>query len=72
MAPKMSLPILGLKTDQKLLDRLSASARGGVTKEELHKQRVSYVYGNLPKESTATRKQVEEALARIEGGTAAA
>jgi hypothetical protein len=72
MAPKMSLPILGLKTDQKLLDRLTESTKQPVTKEELHKQRVSFVYGNLPRESTVTRKQVEEALARIEGGTAAA
>jgi hypothetical protein len=72
MAPKMSLPIFDLKTDEKLLARLSKSATQPVTKEELLRQRVSYVFGNLPKNSTITRKQVEDAIARIEGGTAAA
>lgn len=70
MPPQMSLPILGLKTDEKLLARLTESTKHPVTKEELHRQRVSYVYGNLPKDSTITRKQVEDALARIEGDTA--
>ena len=71
MVAQMTLPILKLKTDEKLLARLTASTKQPVTKEELHLQRVSFVYGNLPKESTITRQQVEDAIARIEGGASA-
>lgn len=59
-----------LKTDQALLQRLEAAAHRHVGREELHRQRVSFIYGNLPKESTITRHQIEERLARIEGATA--
>jgi hypothetical protein len=72
MATEMSLPILKLKTNEKLLTRLSESTKTPPTKEELHRQRVSFVFGNLPSDSTITRDQVEAAVARIEGETAAA
>ena len=61
-----------IKTDQLLLDRLESAAKHVLTKDELYRQRVSFVYGNLPKESTITRLQVEAALAKIEGETKAA
>ena len=61
-----------VKTDKKLLDRLETAAKRVLTKDELYRQRVSFVYGNLPKESTITRHQVEAVLAKIEGETKAA
>lgn len=53
-------------TDQKLVDRLKKAAAKGVTADERRKQRVSFVYGNLPKGSTMTRQQVEDALSKID------
>ena len=38
--------------------------------DEIQRQRVSYVYGNLPKGSTLTCDQVEQVLARSEGKAA--
>lgn len=55
-----------LNTDQGLLQRLSAAAARGVTPDERRRQRVSFVYGNLPKESEMTKHQVEEALSHID------
>jgi hypothetical protein len=66
----MKIPALDLKTDEALLNRLHKATVQSATKEELHKQRVSFVYGNLPDDSTITKQQVEAALARIEGSAA--
>ncbi|HEY4944204.1 MAG TPA: hypothetical protein VII56_22445 [Rhizomicrobium sp.] len=55
------------KTDAALLERLNAAAKRGLTKNELHMQRVSFVYGNLPTDSTLTRQQVAAELAKGEG-----
>lgn len=60
-----------LKTDQALLQRLEAAAHREVGREELLRQRVSFIYGNLPEESTITRHQIEERLERFAGGVAA-
>jgi hypothetical protein len=59
--------IATLKTDAALLKRLRDSASGPVTKKEMVSQRVSFVYGNLPKESTITRDQVAERIEMNEG-----
>lgn len=48
---------------KKLLDE--ARARGGATEEELQEQRVSWVYGNLPKDSTMTKEEVRQSIDRI-------
>lgn len=56
-----------LKTDDKLLKRLSKAASEPVTKDEIAKQRVSFVYGNLPKDSTITRERVAEKIRMNEG-----
>ena len=55
-----------LMTDRGLLDRLSAAAKRGVSLEERRKQRLSFVYGNLPKGSSMTKHQVEQALERLD------
>ena len=56
-----------LKTDDRLIRRLEESARQPVTKEELAHQRISFVYGNLPKSSTVTRERVAEKIKMNEG-----
>lgn len=56
-----------LKTDELLLSELRSAATRIPTAEELEKQRVSFVMGSLGKNSTATRAQVEEILARQDG-----
>jgi hypothetical protein len=55
-----------LKTNEALLGRLAAAARRGVSSEDRRKQRLSFVYGNLPKGSDMTKTQVEEALDHID------
>lgn len=62
-----TMPTVKIKTDETLLRRLHDAARRVLTKNELHRQRVSFIYGNLPEQSTITRNQIEEALAKIEG-----
>ena len=57
-----------IKTDGELLRRLHTVRE--VSREQLRKQRVSFIYGSLPKDSRITRQQIEEALARSEGTAA--
>ncbi len=58
------------KTDFALLERLQEAAKHEMTRDELERQRISFVYGNLPQESEMTRHQVGVALARFEGEAA--
>jgi hypothetical protein len=57
----------GPVTDKDLLARLKAAARREMTAEEIRSQRVSFVYGNLPKGNPMTKDQVAVVLARLEG-----
>ena len=59
--------IATLKTNARLIERLQESASKPVTKEELARQRVSFVYGNLPADSTITRERVAEKIKMNEG-----
>ena len=56
-----------LKTSEKLLEALRKSATRAPTAEEIEKQRVSFVMGSLGRESTATKAQIKEMLAKQEG-----
>ncbi len=56
-----------IKTDAALLKRLASSAKATVSKEQLRKQRVSFIYGSLSLKSPITRDRVESALARLDG-----
>ncbi len=58
-----------IKTDDGLLRRLTTSK--GVTREMLLRQRISFIYGALPPDSTITRQQIERALKNVEGEQAA-
>ena len=52
--------------DRPELRALLARARSvTLTEEELREQRVSFVYGNAPKDSGITKESAEEALDRI-------
>lgn len=55
-----------LITDTGLLDRLTAAAKRGVSAHERRLQRLSFVFGNLPRNSGMTRHEVERELARID------
>ncbi len=57
---------MNLVTDSALLQRLNAAAKRGVTGAESKRQRLSFVYGNLPKGSTMTRGEVEQVLERLD------
>lgn len=59
-----------IKTDENLLRRLTAAGQGNVTREQLFKQRTSFIYGALPKDSSITKQQIERALHKVEGEAA--
>ena len=56
-----------MKTDATLLERLQRAASKPITKSELERQRVSFVYGNLPRDSTVTKDRVEHRIRKNEG-----
>lgn len=58
------------KTDAALLERLQEAAKYVMTAEEIRRQRVSFVYGNMSQDAHMTRHQVQEVLARLEGEAA--
>jgi hypothetical protein len=55
-----------LKTDDKLLKRLEASTKTKASKARSRAQRVSFIYGALPAESTITRDQIKSVLAKMD------
>jgi hypothetical protein len=55
------------KTDSALLERLRQAATREISGKELREQRVSFVYGNLPKGITMTREQVRKRLEQKDG-----
>jgi len=63
----MTIPTGGRKTDETLLKRLRESARKPLTKAQIAEQRISWVYGNLPNDSTLTRDEVARIIKTHEG-----
>lgn len=57
--------MLDMKTDESFLERLRKSAESPLSPEELQIQRVSFVYGNLPIESSITKQKVNERLSHF-------
>lgn len=53
-----------IKTDAALLKKLASCVKAQVAEEQLHQQRVSFIYGRLPAESTITVEQIEATLAK--------
>lgn len=58
---------LSVETDEALLRRLSEEATVKLSKEDLKKQRVSFVYGNLPNGSAISREMVVDRITENEG-----
>jgi hypothetical protein len=56
-----------IATDPGLLDLLQRAAQVQVTGQHLREQRVSFIYGSLPENSTITRDQIRKTLETIEG-----
>jgi len=56
-----------LKTDPETNDRLKKAASTQISKDELERQRISFVFGNLPADSEVTREQVERKIKNNEG-----
>ena len=56
-----------LKMDKNLKRRLKLAAGKPMTKEEVRRQRISFVYGNLPSSSTMTREEVEKIVDKYDG-----
>lgn len=61
------IPKEPLKIDEELEQRFRRAATTPMTKEEVRRQRISFVYGNLPQSSTLTREEVEKLLDAREG-----
>lgn len=61
MIPKSS------KKDKTLEQKLKRVAGKPMTKEEVRRQRVSFVYGNWPIRDSITREEVEKMLDRYDG-----
>ena len=59
-----------LKSDAALLAKLAEAAKRPMSKEELRAQKISFILSSMSKDSTVTRKQVEETLERSEGAAA--
>ena len=48
--------------EETAIERLKQATRRRMTKSELLEQRISWVYGNLPSDSTITREEVAERI----------
>lgn len=59
-----------IKTDGALLQRLRNAGQFVATRDQLRKQRTSFIYGSIPKDSTITREQIERVLNHVEGEAA--
>ena len=53
--------------DEEVITRLKRSAVRPLTREEKETQRVSWVYGNLPRRSRLSREEVVELLKAHDG-----
>lgn len=56
-----------IRTDEALLRALEKAASRKPTTEQLNRQRLSFVMGALPSDSTMTREEVQSILDRQDG-----
>jgi hypothetical protein len=56
-----------LKTKESTLQALKKASSNPPTQEEMQRQRVSFIMGNLKKDSPVTRAKVQEILDKQEG-----
>lgn len=57
----------GLQTNEKLIRALTDGAKKELSKRQVDRQRVSFVYGSLDERNDMTRQQVQSALEKHEG-----
>jgi len=53
---------LEVRTSKKLLEKLEALAKRGLTAKEIHEQRVSFIYAGMPKNSGMSKIDIEREL----------
>jgi len=53
---------IDIHTDDKLLKKLNASVKRGITSEEIEKQRISFIYSGMPEKSKLSKLEIEKAL----------
>ena len=63
--------VLSLKTDAELLKAIERAASKKLSSREIHEQRVSYVYGSMGNNNSATREHVRQVVLAHEGTTQA-
>lgn len=56
---------VNIKTNEALLKRLEEAAKRKLTKEEIEKQRISFIYSGMPKESGMSKVDIEKALKKV-------
>ena len=58
-----------ITTDPELIERLRKAASREMTADEIHAQKVSWVYGQLPHDSEITKDQVDIIIRNMDGKT---
>ena len=56
-----------LKTNRELLEALDSASKRPLTREEIERQRVSFIMGTLKMTSGVTRERVQQVVAKEEG-----
>ena len=56
-----------IRTDEAFLARLRKAAATAMTGDQLRAQRISFIHGSMPHESTLSRDEIEQALDKHEG-----
>ena len=59
-----------IKSDPNLLQRLREAAGRPMSREEVRAQKISFILGMMPHDSTITRQQVEDIVDRSAGKAA--
>ncbi|MCH2456710.1 MAG: hypothetical protein MK186_01540 [Henriciella sp.] len=54
-----------IKTDETLLRRLESAAKRKRTAEEIEKQRISFIYSGMRKDSGMSKADIEKALKKV-------
>jgi hypothetical protein len=61
----------GVRMDPRMIETLKAAAKRGVTKDQIHQQRVNYIVAAMSDEKTKiTTEMVERELGRLSGDAA--
>ena len=53
---------LTIQTNRDLLDKLTKLAERGLSEEEIEKQRVSFIFAGMPKNSGMSKLEIKKAL----------